>query len=584
MNIGQYINGLEFAMKSSPLRQMNNIKIKLPTTELERIINNLNEYRTISDNPLKVVCMGEVKAGKSTFINAVIGREISRVDVLEATAIVIEIGYGKEEKGKIYTKDNKNMSGSLEEILDVLSVMKDNKEFNNNVERVELKVAASKLRDIRIVDTPGVATLTESNENTTNEYIKNADVILWILNGNYLGQTDINERIKEIRKMGKDVIAIINRIDEVDEEPAKLVKYLKREMRLYLKAIFPLSAKIAYEGRRDQDLAKQEESGYLDIMDYLQENIVVNVEEVKIESVENSIKGLIKKELLYHKDQLNILEEKINKSLIFKSQVEKCANEVEREIDIVIKRWQNRFLREEEDMIINALDAENMMQNFFGDNEKLMSLATQHLSDENIEQKVYDLYEEVRVKYKESWNEKINELKIELDVLNREFKEFVNYTENNYLLAVSNQPISEKNEIQTVAKQAGIYGASLIGYGVMTAAVLPLTAGIGAVLPPVLIAGAAAGLAFKYLDYNNKKNDVKSQIKNRIDQVRADLGVQSANNMKAEVRKDNSDKIKNIMDSVASGLTIEEYNELISAIKRYLVTIESLEVEAVYGQ
>src|SRR5690349_21675955 len=70
-------------------------------TEMRRppaALDTLQALLTDVREPLLFVVVGEVKAGKSSLLNALFGEEFARVDVLPATDRVYIFRYGEEEK------------------------------------------------------------------------------------------------------------------------------------------------------------------------------------------------------------------------------------------------------------------------------------------------------------------------------------------------------------------------------------------------------------------------------------------------------------------------------------------------------
>ena len=59
-------------------------------------VRTLNELGTSLREPFLFVVVGEVKAGKSSLLNAIFGREFCRVDVLPATDKVYLVKHGEE--------------------------------------------------------------------------------------------------------------------------------------------------------------------------------------------------------------------------------------------------------------------------------------------------------------------------------------------------------------------------------------------------------------------------------------------------------------------------------------------------------
>src|SRR6476646_4762926 len=69
-------------------------ELRRPTPALDSLHGLLTNIR----EPLLFVAVGEVKAGKSSLINALFGQEIAKADVLPATDRVCIFRYAREEK------------------------------------------------------------------------------------------------------------------------------------------------------------------------------------------------------------------------------------------------------------------------------------------------------------------------------------------------------------------------------------------------------------------------------------------------------------------------------------------------------
>lgn len=83
-------------------------------------------------------------------------------------------------------------------------------------------------RELLLIDSPGLATVTEQNAQLTRNVLEDVDIALWVLNANHLGQTDIMQEVENLAQLGKPIIAVISKIDEVDTSPERLIKYVNR--------------------------------------------------------------------------------------------------------------------------------------------------------------------------------------------------------------------------------------------------------------------------------------------------------------------------------------------------------------------
>jgi small GTP-binding protein len=101
--------------------------------------------------PLLFVVVGEVKAGKSSLLNALFGQEFAKVDVLPATDRVYIFKYGDRESAVEVTP--------------------------HLVERYQ---PIPFLRDFNVVDTPGTNTIVEQHQTITETFIPRADLVLFV--------------------------------------------------------------------------------------------------------------------------------------------------------------------------------------------------------------------------------------------------------------------------------------------------------------------------------------------------------------------------------------------------------------------
>src|SRR6201996_201460 len=76
----------------------NLVSLARETDESPETVETLQTLSRSLADPLLFVVVGEVKAGKSSLLNAVFGQEFCKVDVLPATDKIYIFRYGAEEK------------------------------------------------------------------------------------------------------------------------------------------------------------------------------------------------------------------------------------------------------------------------------------------------------------------------------------------------------------------------------------------------------------------------------------------------------------------------------------------------------
>jgi hypothetical protein len=104
--------------------------------------------------PLRVAIAGRLKAGKSTLVNALIGRRVAPTAVGECTRVVTRFRYGPADRVDVVLRDGTRASLPLGDdgmIPQRLGVPLD------RVAYVDVSLTSDKLRDLTVVDTPGLA-------------------------------------------------------------------------------------------------------------------------------------------------------------------------------------------------------------------------------------------------------------------------------------------------------------------------------------------------------------------------------------------------------------------------------------------
>src|SRR5512141_1230212 len=104
--------------------------------------------------PLRVAIAGRLEAGKSTLVNALIGRRVAPTEVGECTRIVTQFRYGTSDRVDVVRRNNSRDSLPLDEsgmIPQRLGVAR------SEIAYVDVSLTSDNLRDLTVVDTPGLS-------------------------------------------------------------------------------------------------------------------------------------------------------------------------------------------------------------------------------------------------------------------------------------------------------------------------------------------------------------------------------------------------------------------------------------------
>lgn len=142
-----------------------------------------SQIRSRRNDPFTVAVVGEFKRGKSSFINALLGEEIMVTDVVPETVTMNKLSYGihKNEAilsgGRRLTLSDEELSRSaLERLMG---------EAGEPIRQLELWRPNGFLKDVRIIDTPGLNDVTDDQlDAIVAEAMAQADAVIYIYSVN----------------------------------------------------------------------------------------------------------------------------------------------------------------------------------------------------------------------------------------------------------------------------------------------------------------------------------------------------------------------------------------------------------------
>ncbi len=189
---------------------------------LERSIRQLDEL-------FLLVVVGEFNAGKSTFINALLGRELLEEGVTPTTTRIHLLRHGEREERAAR---------------------------EDGVEEISAPVEL--LRQVSIVDTPGTNALERRHEALTSDFVPRSDLVLFVTSADRPFTESERGFIERIREWGKKVVFVVNKIDflRADGEIGQIEGFVAENTRRllgFVPEIFPLSARQALEAKRAGD-------------------------------------------------------------------------------------------------------------------------------------------------------------------------------------------------------------------------------------------------------------------------------------------------------------------------------------------
>jgi len=171
-----------------------------------------------------IVICGEVKKGKSTFINAIIGQELLPTGVKETTSQVFRISNNTNESFSLVFTDGSNESISRDELSRYGSqvdadLMGEPIFRNRQLDYIQVNIPIEFLPNgVSIVDTPGLGALYKSHELITNRYIQNAAAVVFVFDPSQPMVQQERLFLEKVFNVTPFVMFVMTKIDCYDEE------------------------------------------------------------------------------------------------------------------------------------------------------------------------------------------------------------------------------------------------------------------------------------------------------------------------------------------------------------------------------
>ncbi len=127
---------------------------------------------------LNVAIVGRFKAGKSSFLNHFLGRDLLPVGITPVTAVVTEIGYGERERAFAHFLDGRIEEVAIEDIRRFVAES-ENPENEKRVSTLKVELPQlTQMRSLRFVDMPGLESALAHNTEATLDWLPKVGLAL----------------------------------------------------------------------------------------------------------------------------------------------------------------------------------------------------------------------------------------------------------------------------------------------------------------------------------------------------------------------------------------------------------------------
>jgi GTPase Era involved in 16S rRNA processing len=206
----------------------------------------------LAEDRFTLAVVGQFKRGKSSLINAVIGRELLPTGVLPLTSAITVLKFGSPERVVVHREGLQ-----FPEILPVSALPNYITERGNPGNRKKVKTAAVEVplpflrRGLQFVDTPGVGSAIAENSATIYRFLPECDAVIFVTSIDSPFSEAELDFLHAIRQHVRKIFFVVNKTDLLPDrcERDEVFKFIESELRAEMGTaeikIFPVSSLLA---------------------------------------------------------------------------------------------------------------------------------------------------------------------------------------------------------------------------------------------------------------------------------------------------------------------------------------------------
>jgi len=205
---------------------LNDLRVKMTAYDTSKEdLETLGRSIAQLDDLFLLVIVGEFNAGKSAFINALLGQKLLKEGVTPTTSQINILRFGEKPEHRLA-------------------------EENHEV----ILLPVDLLSEVSIVDTPGTNAIIRQHEALTTHFVPRADLVIFITSVDRPFTESERSFMEQIRNWGKKVVIVINKMDllQNEEELRQVEAFVKENARSLLGTtpeVFTVSARQALRAK-----------------------------------------------------------------------------------------------------------------------------------------------------------------------------------------------------------------------------------------------------------------------------------------------------------------------------------------------
>ena len=207
------------------------IREENPERLLKRLVEIRDHYRLQSLDPqieacrqglrqdgiIDVAVLGRFKAGKSSFLNCIVGQDVLPVGAIPVTSVLTVLCFGEREQARVRFADGEEQVVRVAELPDFVTEEK-NPENRKSVVQVTVDLPSlGRYPNTRFLDTPGLGSAFRHNTQVTMEWLPRAAASLVAISADQpVSEQDIS-LLRDLARHTPRIVILLTKVDLLSE-------------------------------------------------------------------------------------------------------------------------------------------------------------------------------------------------------------------------------------------------------------------------------------------------------------------------------------------------------------------------------
>ena len=261
-----------------------------PDSQLKKDVISICDY--FENFSYRIAVFGPFNHGKSTLLNALLGKKTLPIDLIPTTGAAIYLRYGETLNAKIIFKDGKEISENGTKILKKYAILDEQSRMRDDVAAVEVNCCHPFLKNgVEFLDLPGTNDR-EDRDELVKDKLLTADLIVQVLDARKLMTLGEREQLKNwlLDRGIKTVVFVVNFVNLLEpedrKEVARRLRFIAESFRAELPPgisnLYRVDALPALRARLKGDTATAQTTGLAAFESALQNIVTAQKEDRKI--------------------------------------------------------------------------------------------------------------------------------------------------------------------------------------------------------------------------------------------------------------------------------------------------------------